>query len=335
MMKHPNPEQRSGLFARMLTPRTISLAFLFGAAAILAMPPRTGHLRTRGRPSTSYAEACERFAALAALDGPEVNAQCGSRLLDHGAPTESVVVLLHGMTSCPVQFNVFGEQLHQRGHTVLIPRLPRNGMADRRTAELGRLQPAELVAFGDEVVDIACGLGKRVIVLGLSAGGTVAAWIAQERSEVARTMMIAPFLGISTLPLLRQAVIRNTLLRIPNIMVDDKSEEAARKPEYNYIRKALRSFGVMMLVGEYVLRESRRRPPASGEVVMVTNDADTVVNRQLIDQLTQRWQTHDHQRIIPFSFSTDDNLAHDMIDPRQPTARIDYVYPLLIQYLEA
>lgn len=328
-----NPNQALPVHRRNVA-RNSGLAVFLGLGALLGLPPRTGRLQSHGAPCAGFAEARERFARLAALDGPEVNPVCRSMLLDQGGAADSAVVLLHGMTNCPLQFKAFGEALQQRGHNVLIPRLPRNGLADRRTAELGRLNVAELVAFSDEVVDIACGLGRRVTVLGLSAGGTLAAWMAQERADVARAVIVAPFFGISTLALVYQAMIRNACLRIPNIMIDDNPEEAARKPAHSYIRKATRSFGAMMLTAEYVLRQAQRRPPSAGDVVLIANAADFVVNRQLIDLLAERWKLHDPSRVTQFDFSADDKLGHDVIDPLQPFARVEYVYPILMDYVE-
>jgi esterase/lipase len=255
-------------------------------------------------------------------------------VLDQGTASESAVVLLHGMTNCPLQFKAFGKELQRRGHNVLIPRLPRNGLADRRTSELGRLTTRELAAFGDEVADIAGGLGRRVIVLGLSAGGTLATWMAQERADLARVVIVAPFYGISTLAPAYQAAIRNACLRVPNIMIDDAVVEVERKPAHTYIRKATRSFGAMMLMAEYVLRRSRRCAPAAEDVLLISNAADTVVNRRLIEVLAERWRRHDAGRIRRFEFGAAEQLSHDLIDPLQPTARTEYVYPILMEYIE-
>lgn len=312
----------------------LGLAALLGLGAVLALPPRINGLQSRRNPTGSYAEARTRFERLAARDGAEVNPVCRSMLFEHGATTESAVVLLHGMTNCPLQFKAFGAELHQRGHTVLVPRLPRNGLSDRRTAELGRLTAAECTTFSDEIVDIAAGFGRRITVLGLSAGGTLAAWIAQERSEVARTVVVAPFFGISTFAPAYQALMRNAFLRLPNIMLDDGAEEVLRKPAHNYVRKATRSFGALMVTGEYVLRAARRSPPATSEVVLVSNAADVVVNRELIALLAERWRQHAPGRVSQFEFAASDGLAHDIIDPLQPTARVEYVYPILMEYID-
>jgi pimeloyl-ACP methyl ester carboxylesterase len=310
------------------------MAIGLGLGVFLGWPPRTRHIRPTAQPTGAYAEALARFAQVRERDTTAVHPACRSSLLAHGGPTESVVLLLHGLTNCPLQFSAFAAQLHAAGHTVLIPRLPRNGLADRRTAALGGLRAVEMAAFGDEMLDIATGLGRRVTVFGLSAGGLIAAWIAQHRPEAARVIIGAPFLGISSYALPYQALIRNALVRMPNLMLDDSPTEAARKPEHNYIRKASRCLGELMLLGESVLRDARRHPPAVREIVLVNNAADTVINQQLVALLTRRWRSHSQATIAEYTFQAADQLGHDIIDPQQPTAQPDLVYPIIQRLIE-
>lgn len=310
------------------------LSVALGIGAVLGLPPRTHHLRPSARPVGSYAEAQARFADLLARDDATVHPECQSYLLDHGGPTESVVLLLHGLTNCPLQFDALSRQLHAAGHTVLVPRLPRNGLADRRTTALAGLRAAELADFGDEAMDIAAGLGRRLTVFGLSAGGLVATWIAQHRPEAARVIIAAPFLGVGSFALPYQALIRNMLVRMPNIMLEDSARELAEKPDHNYVRKSSRSLGELMLLGECVLRAARRTPPAAPEIVLVRNPADFVINHQLVTLLAARWYSHGRSSVEVFEFRAEDQLGHDIIDPRQKAAKTELVYPVVQQLIE-
>ena len=112
---------------------------------------------------------------------PEISTACRSILLTHGQRTEKAVVLFHGYTNCPQQFRELGQILYEQGYNVLIPRLPRHGLADRKVENLSPLTAEELRECADMSVDIACGLGRKVYVAGLSAGGTLSAWVAQNR----------------------------------------------------------------------------------------------------------------------------------------------------------
>ena len=173
-------------------------------------------------PSRDYAAALVKWEALRAQDGAEVNPVCRSTLLTHGARAEQAAVLVHGVTNCPQQFVQLAPLLFDQGYNVLIPRIPWNGFLDRSGEAMRNLTAQQLRAFGDAVVDIACGLGERVSVLGLSGGGVVTAWIAQHRAEVERAVVIAPSIGIvPQLPVGNVAINRlvmRVMRSLPNFM---------------------------------------------------------------------------------------------------------------------
>ena len=153
-------------------------------------------LQSKPHPASGYAEAVTRFQKIQANEGQELNPVCHSILLTHGQRTEKAAVFFHGYTNCPDQFRDLGRIFYDMGYNVLIPRLPRHGLADRKVENLTPLKAEELRDCADTSVDIACGLSQNVYVAGLSAGGTLTAWIAQNRSEVTRAVLIAPALGL-------------------------------------------------------------------------------------------------------------------------------------------
>ena len=112
-------------------------------------------------------------------------------------------LLLHGLSNCPRQYIRFAPLLFARGANVLVPRLPLHGGVDLSGRALAALTSEELCRFGDAVVDVACGLGERITVLGLSGGGVLAAWIAQVRRCRSRGAAI-PILRRAAAPALRK-----------------------------------------------------------------------------------------------------------------------------------
>jgi len=78
-----------------------------------------------------YEGAVDIGASIQALEGPNANPACRTRLYTHGHRTERALVLLHGFTNCPAQFDALGRQWFERGWNVLIPRYPRHGYSDR------------------------------------------------------------------------------------------------------------------------------------------------------------------------------------------------------------
>jgi pimeloyl-ACP methyl ester carboxylesterase len=140
--------------------------------------------------------------AIAAADGtiaaeaadPAVRPQSQSRLLVHGARTRKAVVLLHGYTLGPDQFDELARRFFARGYNVWVPRAPGHGMADPRAHH--RITAAELTAYAAESVNLAAALGDQVGVVGISGGAVLAAWLAQYRGDVVRhLLLLSPFFG--------------------------------------------------------------------------------------------------------------------------------------------
>lgn len=304
-----------------------------GLGALALAPLRTGHLVSQPNPATDYADAQARFTRLAAAEGPEVNPLCHSRLLSHGRQTEAAVVLIHGVTNCPKQMEVLGGRLHARGYNVLIPRMPRNGLTDRLTRQLKYLTAAELAAFGDTAVDIASGLGRRVMVLGLSAGGVVAAWLAQFRAGLGRAVIVAGSFGILQLKPYQQTLARNLMCRLPSWDRTDGKALWASKPPYTYLRNSSRGLGEITRLGLATTRAATGTPAACPSITLVTNADDRVVANSFDVELARRWQAHG-SGVVSYEFVAGLHLPHDVIDPLQPAAHTDIVYPRLLSFVE-
>ena len=79
----------------------------------------------------TYSDAITISRGLQDLDGPNVNPMCHTRVYTHGRRVENALVLLHGFTNCPQQFDALGRRFFERGWNVVIPRYPRHGYTDR------------------------------------------------------------------------------------------------------------------------------------------------------------------------------------------------------------
>src|SRR2546427_7679160 len=147
-----------------------------------------------------YSEGMRIAATLRDLDGPNVNPLCHSRVYTHGRRVERSLVLLHGFTNCPQQFDALGRQFHERGWNVLIPRYPRHGYTDRLNTSIAELRADHLIALANRSVDAGFGLGARLTVAGLSLGAALSGYMAQTRQGIERTVMIAPMFGLKPIP---------------------------------------------------------------------------------------------------------------------------------------
>ena len=70
----------------------------------------------------------------------------------------------------------------------------------RSRQEQSKLTAEDMAALTQETVDIAQGLGKKVTVAGLSAGGVMAAWAAQFRADVDLAVVMGPAFGLPFVP---------------------------------------------------------------------------------------------------------------------------------------
>ena len=309
-------------FAFLVLPALLIL-FLF-----LPLSPRG--LGSKPHPVRNYAEALDSVAAFARADGAEIAQDCRSTLYEHGRKVAHVVLVFHGLTNCPAQFDSLARGAYERGANVFVPRLPRHGFADRMTDELGRSDAHELVAFTDRACDVANGLGDTVTVVGLSVGGTLAAWAAQERPDVDRAVLIAPMIGVAKAPGLWTPVIARMTALLPNLFVWWNPKERANLagPKHVYPRFASRAVAATLMIGGETMQQARRRKPGAREVAFVTIEGDRAVDNAAAQALSELWE-HEDVRIERCTFGKELGLNHDIVDPEQVGANPAVTYPVL------
>ena len=305
----------------------IAIAIL--AAAVLA----TALLTSVGTALALWSGALLLLVAVAWLR--PLNPLCHPQLLTHGTRTQRVVVLLHGVSSCPRAFVDFAPLLFARGANVLALRMPENGYADRATDALGRLTAEALRAWGDAAVDIAAGLGDEVVVLGISAGGTVAAWCGQNRPEVARAVLVAPMFGLANLgPGLNAAIMRVTLL-LPDFSIWKDPilrRRLAGLPQVA-VRQSSRATGEILRLGHAVLRQAGTTRAATPAAAVVSNGNDSAVDNGMTEGLAAAWQRRG-VRVRRFAFARSHGLGHELVDPLEPGADPALTYPVLVSLIE-
>jgi pimeloyl-ACP methyl ester carboxylesterase len=329
------PSSESGLLRRAAV--LVSMVGLAALAAVLFIPVnRRPFFHESAEKLLSYDEAVQAIKALAAAAPTTVRRNCTPQLLEHGRPTERVFVLLHGLSNCPAQFSELGRQLFDRGHNVVIPLLPYHGEENRLATEWGGLTGESMLDAGNQAVDLARSLGQKVIVAGLSVNGVTVAWMAQNRKDLYKSVLLAPFFAPFNLPNLVLVPLERLLLRLPNMFFwwDPRQRENLGGPIYAYPRFPTRVIGETMLLGRSVLDESRIRPPKCPFILTVTSASDIAVNNVITEQLVSNWWALRPAGIETFEFPAEQKIPHDFIDPNQTNQRIDIVYPKIIELLE-
>ena len=288
-------------------------------------------------PSCSYQESVGRIHDLQKLDGEDVSPDGRTIFLARGEKTQKAIVFFHGNTNSPRQFEALGKIFYKKGYNVLIPRVPHHGLKDRMTKELSRLTVAELIKLCNESVDIAQGLGDVVTVVGFSMGANMSAWVAQNRNDVDKAVIIAPFWGWKGLPTFFFKPVIILLSILPNMFMwwDKKAKKALTGPASSYYGFSTRGVGQIMRLGWSVMKEARLDAPKARTILVITSGLDEAVDEENLDKVVDLWCQHSVVKITRFKFDKTMSIFHDMIDPQQPYQKTAVVYPKLIELIES
>jgi len=308
----------------------IILLVLLAIVLILGLiPVSTAPVESNPNPAGSYEEAMERFDAVeAGEDGILMSPLSASQLMTHGEKTDKAYVLIHGWTNSPHQWVLFGQILFDRGHNVLILRIPYHGLESHDVAELAQVTPEELGQYADDAVDLASGLGEEINVVGLSVGGEIASWIAQNRDDVNLVMSISPLFGLDHLPAALDYFLINLASRAPNINLIDP-EEPAR--EHVYRGESSKGVAEALRFGQTVFVQSEKSAPAASGIIVMTNDNDTTVDNRSTDKLAGTWD-ETGAAIVRYVFPKELGFPHNSIDPTS-NLETDIVYAKLLELL--
>ena len=236
------------------------------------------------------------------------------------------------MTASPAQFERVAQSLFDRGHNVVVPRLPRHGHADQLSTALERLKPEDLYRAVRDYVEVAQELGEEITVAGFSLGGLLAAWIGQ-RYSIDRCVPIAPFFGIACIPNRFMNTVAERLLRLPNRfywwnpIVRDKRIAACGYPRY-----ATHAIAQSYLLAREVMADAERGV-AANRLVFVTNSREAAVNNRAVRHLERRLRTI-HPERLDHAVLTDVPFSHDIIEPLRHPQIADRVFPTIMNLIE-
>lgn len=307
---------------------------VLGVLAIVLLlsliPISSRGMASQPAPATTYDEAVARFEQVAAAEEDVVNDLGHSRLLSHGQKTPRVYVMVHGTTNSPEQWQELGQMLYDQGHNVLILRMPFHGMQSHRVGELKALKPKDLRAYADEAVDIGAGLGDEVVVVGISGGAAVGGWMAQNRPEVDRALLLAPFFGVHGVPGFANTLLANAFSRLPNIVLDNPLEP---QRDWVYRGEATRGVAAFLELGHAVIRGARKNGAPAGQTIVLTTAKDDTANNSSTGHLVNLWRKNGTD-VVTDEFDASLDIPHNSVDPAADPAKKQLVYDLILELLE-
>ena len=261
------------------------------------------------------------------LEDVDERAQTRRLLRSEAAPT---VVLFHGLTATPRQYDELAPLLHERGCNVLVPRLPGHGYRDRLTDALASLEVAELIAAVKLALVEARTLGASVTVAGFSLGGLLAAYVAQ-REMVARAVCIAPFFGCWWWP---QWFARNApdwLGHVPQslflwwnpILRSHHSTDGYPRYPASAVRESL-------ILAQAVFEDARENAPLTQSIGLVINPRESTCNNDLAYDLGELWRARGAS--VDAVELSGLGVSHDFMTPRKGRERARALaYPQILR----
>jgi esterase/lipase len=304
-------------------------AVVAGAVLLIALaaviPTHAVELVSHAAPAADYAEAVSRVVRQQSADDRVAAPGGRTVLLTHGGPTARIVVLFHGFTNSPRQYEHLAERLYASGDNVYIPRLPHHAERNGTARTLAGLTAEELRQCADSAIDIAHGLGDSVIAVGVSAGATLVAWIAQHRSDVHRAVIVAPVLEIGRVPSFLAAPLMNLALRFPNVTRNDPPDPARPDRELGVSTRAIAQ---VLRLASAVRQASLRTPPLTRDIVFLVNANDHTVKTPPVLELARRWSGRGAS-VTVYEFPRSLDLPHDIAEEAHPNADPAIVYPAL------
>jgi carboxylesterase len=279
--------------------------------------------------STSYRQAIGSLTQqVQTLEAklPLKHPDCRSRFWLHDRPVDRVCLLFHGFTAAPYQFVPIGEALYRAGYNVVAPLLPGHGRAGKWSNTNPPPLPTDpkvYQQFGLEWLARARTLGQQVSIGGLSGGGTLAAWLAQERpQDIYRSILYAPYLSSSS------KVLDLFVSKMQGYFAWGKGAEVAAFDRPGYGGFAVPALATMLTMGQQVLDRAERQPSAPSFIISSQSD-------QAVGNWDHRalWEkTRKHQ---PITWHLTFNRVLDVPHTMMTQAEGNRYAPLLISLTQA
>jgi carboxylesterase len=139
------------------------------------------------------------------------------------------VLVVHGFTGCPQSMRPLAEAFAGEGYTVDLPLLPGHGTS---VEEMMTTSWKDWSGAAESVYDNLAARCDKVVVVGLSMGGTITAWLASRHPEIAGIVCVNPLVRVAdSVVELVQQMLEGGEDRMPAI-AGDIADPAAKETGY-------------------------------------------------------------------------------------------------------
>jgi esterase/lipase len=282
--------------------------------------------------------AKSKIEALKQKDIGRINPECANITLLHPQKQPKSIVIYHGFTNCPKQFAKLGQQIFDQGYNVFIPRIPFHGFSDVINDEFKNLNSKGLVQFMHDTYEITKGLGDQVETMGISGGADLAAWSGLVYNSY-QAIAIAPLFAPTDYPNWQVPIMRNYLTIKPNEykwwddILKDKPLGGPTHAYPRYSSKAANAFLEIALDLQSRIKNQSQSKKIFTKFKLLTLEGDKAINNQVATEYFDQLDEITATTSIRQQISANQNLNHDIIDPMQPQAKTEYVYPIILEML--
>jgi carboxylesterase len=200
------------------------------------------------------------------------------------------VLLSHGFTGSPQSMRPWAEHLAAEGFTVRLPRLPGHGTTWQ---ELNRTRFEDWYAVVDAALTDLTGRCSKVVVGGLSMGGTLVTRLAEQRGgDVAGLMLVNPAFRTEDRRLVALPLIKGFVPSVPAIGNDVRKEGVT---ELAYSRTPLKALHSLVRAWDDVVHDL---PQVTQPLLLMRSAVDHVVPASSSALLLSRISSKDVTEVI-------------------------------------
>jgi hypothetical protein len=164
-------------------------------------------------------------------------------------------------------------------------------------------------------------------------GGCLAAYFAQFR-RIALAVPVAPDFSLLQLPYPVSRLGSKLLRVLPNFFLWwDPRVRNRQLPATAYPRFSTRALAQTLRIGDDVHAAARRESPLARRIVTMVNRTDPAVNNEVARDVSEEWADRRGGQEVEYVELRGLPANHDIIDPENPLARTDLVYPKLLEAL--
>ncbi len=219
------------------------------------------------------------------------------------------VLISHGFTGTPQSMRPWAEHLAGEGFTVRLPRLPGHGTTWQ---ELNRTRFEDWYAAVETAFDELSSRCSKVVVGGLSMGGTLVTRLAEQRgTEVAGLMLVNPAYRTEDRRLVALPLLKHLLPSVPAIGNDIRKEGVT---ELAYPKTPLKALHSLVHAWDAVVHDF---PQVTQPLLLMRSAEDHVVPASSSALLLSRISSKDVTEVVlenSFHVATLDNDAPQIFD---------------------